>query len=281
MDMANLQDEGELARAINTKAKYFLGDAAQREAAVPRGGAAHMSSTRAVHTNAAGIPHLNDSNRAHPLTAESGLFPALFPGGKGYNKGDMKMLDYIKQRCQQLFSPFTLCKEYVLAMSMVRAVLDVTNKTTETVLEDAFFKEKKKHPHLPDQLIYKKLQKRYVPAAVVGSPSYHRNALENLKAVVDIKGIPSLFVTLTADEGTQLRWREVEDMEAFIQGWMAGGTWVDMPGRTPSCSRCAPRSSCKGPSHQHQGVSWAKWTTGCCAMTAKAEAPCMHTSCCG
>jgi hypothetical protein len=105
----------------------------------------------------------------------------------------------------------------------------MTNNVSATVLENEVLKAMERDPQLPDEDIYKKLIKKLVTASVVGSPAYHRGCLEDLKTIVDAKGIPHLFVTLTADEATQLKWQEVRDMEAFLQGWMEGGDWQDMP----------------------------------------------------
>jgi hypothetical protein len=61
------------------------------------------------------------------LTAESGIFPCLFPHGEGFNTGAMRMLDYIKLRWQQLLSPFSLLKTYALVMAQVmpRSIIDM------------------------------------------------------------------------------------------------------------------------------------------------------------
>ena len=54
------------------------------------------------------------------LTIESGLFPLIFPHSIGFNVGIIALADCLAQRMQQLFSPFTLLKEYVLVMYQVR-----------------------------------------------------------------------------------------------------------------------------------------------------------------
>jgi hypothetical protein len=105
----------------------------------------------------------------------------------------------------------------------------MSNNITTTVLESAVHREQQRNPQLPDEDIYRKLVKTMVPAKVVGSPAYHRSALEDLKCIVHHKGIPDLFVTLTADESTDMRWQEVEQLEHFLQHWLAGGNWQDLP----------------------------------------------------
>jgi hypothetical protein len=95
IDMENLRTEEELAE-MHASGKYFMGEAVRRDAATAR--------PTAVTTDAAGLPV--DNSTATQLTAESGLFPGLFPTGKGWNTGCMRQMDYIKQRNQQLFSPW-------------------------------------------------------------------------------------------------------------------------------------------------------------------------------
>jgi hypothetical protein len=54
---------------------------------------------------------------------------------------------------------------------------------------------------------------RLVPATVPGSPAYHRMALQSLLAIVAKRGMPSFFLTLTADEATRLAWKEIKQLE--------------------------------------------------------------------
>jgi len=128
----------------NSTNMYFLGEAERRRSAVARAAttdaaepAESPAGSSAVHvcTNAAGLEaavtstHTSDLSGAHnggngistscTLTAESGIFPCLFPHGEGFNTGAMRMLDYIKLRWQQLFSPFSLLKTYALVMAQV------------------------------------------------------------------------------------------------------------------------------------------------------------------
>eukprot|EP00882_Tetradesmus_deserticola_P019598 GHRQ01021105.1.p2 GENE.GHRQ01021105.1~~GHRQ01021105.1.p2 ORF type:complete len:123 (-),score=32.31 GHRQ01021105.1:627-974(-) len=64
-----------------------------------------------------------------------------------------------------------------------------------------------------------------------GSPAYHRGKLQDLLAMVNRHGIPSLFLTLTADEMTSLRWPEVAQLEALAQEFtgLQDLTWKDLP----------------------------------------------------
>ncbi len=61
---------------------------------------------------------------SHPdLSLDVALFPFLHPGGKGgfkgASRGTRSLAAVLKQRMQQLLSPFCLLKEYVLVMYQV------------------------------------------------------------------------------------------------------------------------------------------------------------------
>ena len=54
------------------------------------------------------------------LTVDAALFPFLHPYGKGGFRSGESLTNMLRQRVQQLFSPFTLIKEYLLVMFQVR-----------------------------------------------------------------------------------------------------------------------------------------------------------------
>ena len=122
-------------------------------------------------------------------------------------------------------------------------MLDMSNNITATVLENEVLKALERNPQLPDDEIYGRMDKKLVPASVVGSPAYHRGCMEDLKCIVEEKGIPHLFITLTADEAISMKWQEVRDLEGFLQSWMEGGTGRICLWRMPGCSTHAPLSS--------------------------------------
>ena len=60
--------------------------------------------------------------QTHQLAFDAAMFPMLHPRGLGgYQRGD-SLCTMLQQRMQQLFSPFTLQKEYVLVMSQVSRI---------------------------------------------------------------------------------------------------------------------------------------------------------------
>jgi hypothetical protein len=56
----------------------------------------------------------------HSLSLDAALFPFLHPGNKGAYVSGESLSSMLRQRMQQLFSPFTLVKEYLLVMFQVR-----------------------------------------------------------------------------------------------------------------------------------------------------------------
>ncbi|WIA28669.1 hypothetical protein OEZ86_011205 [Tetradesmus obliquus] len=166
----------------------------------------------------------------HKLSLDNALFPFLHPGGVGAFRTGASLSTLLKQRMQQLFSPFTMVKEYLLVMFQVEAVATLVGGVSETALFSCIQREKQLSPDADPADIIKAVARQLVPATVPGSPAYHRNKLQDLLAMVNRHGIPSLFLTLTADEQTALRWREVEQMEAMAKQFTGEDiTWRDMP----------------------------------------------------
>ena len=68
-------------------------------------------------------------------TLEEALFPYLFPFNKGAWRGGMQICNYLKMRLSQLFSPFTLCNNYLLMMFHVRQAHILVSNCAEGVLQ--------------------------------------------------------------------------------------------------------------------------------------------------
>ena len=58
-------------------------------------------------------------NARHNLSVDGALFPFMHPGGQGSAASAKGLSELLQQRVQQLFSPFTLVKEYLLIMFQV------------------------------------------------------------------------------------------------------------------------------------------------------------------
>ena len=58
-------------------------------------------------------------NAKHNMSVDAALFPLLHPRGLGSASSYNKLSELLQQRMQQLFSPFTLVREYLLIMFQV------------------------------------------------------------------------------------------------------------------------------------------------------------------
>lgn len=96
--------------AASSHTVYKLGTVQPR----PARGSAAPASQLTVHGDTEGVA---DSTG---LTVDSALFPFLHPGGRGAFKSGHSLSRLLQQRVQQLFSPYTLVKEYLLVMFQVR-----------------------------------------------------------------------------------------------------------------------------------------------------------------
>ena len=113
----------------------------------------------------------------------------------------------------------------------VEAVSSLVKGVNETVLHNSLKADQKKHPDAPLEERLARVARRIVPPTVPGSPQYHRAGLEDLLAMVNEHGMPTLFMTLTADEASEMRWPEVAEFEALCNkmGFRDDWTWRDMP----------------------------------------------------
>lgn len=68
-----------------------------------------------------------------------------------------------------------------------------------------------------------------IPGTVAGSPSWFRDRLSDLLLMVEELGMPSLFLTLTADEMTDTRWDEVIELERLARLNNTEFSWKDCP----------------------------------------------------
>lgn len=116
-------------------------------------------------------------------------------------------------------------------MPQVEAVATLVKGVGESVLYTALEREKEKNPEATPEEVLRKVATHLVPATVPGSPEFHRQGLQDLLAIVAKRGLPSFFLTLTADEASELRWPEVKEFEKMLNDmqWHEGWTWKDMP----------------------------------------------------
>jgi hypothetical protein len=69
-----------------------------------------------------------------------------------------------------------------------------------------------KHPGASEEEAMKHILKFSVQKSVPGSPSWHRNHLQDLQHAVSVFGMPDLFLTLTCDEVSDLKWEEIAEL---------------------------------------------------------------------
>ncbi len=103
--------------------------------------------------------------------------------------------------------------------------------------ESDVLRYKQQHPNSTEAEMFEHLAKYKVPGDFSGSPSWHRNALKDLQCIVQHYGMPSLFLTLTADEVSDMRFTEVKNMEDFFLRFIYS---PDMPyfiAWVPDCSQ--------------------------------------------
>jgi len=166
---------------------------------------------------------------ATSITLEQALFPYLFPLGAGHWDGHRTLPAYLRLRSMQLFSPFTLCKNYMLLMFHVRQAAVLARACSEQVLQRDINSYRSAHPNATDEDIVHHVLKHCVPAAVPGSPQYFKQQLLNLLALVEKKGLPHFSLTLTADEASALRWTEINDLESLLNAFCNGWTFKEAP----------------------------------------------------
>jgi hypothetical protein len=116
-------------------------------------------------------------------------------------------------------------------VSQVEAVASLVKNVGESVLFTCLERERRKNPDAEEHAHIRVAAKKLVPHTVPGSPAFHRAALQDLLAIVHAKGVPSLFLTLTADESSDMRWTDVDALEGVLRSVAGNGDfgWVDMP----------------------------------------------------
>lgn len=150
------------------------------------------------------------------VTMEAAVFPYMFPHGSRFWTNQIKLGQYLKWRMTSMFTLFTLCAVYPLLMYQLRQ-LDIMCCSTRMVqLEAEIFKFKQRNPNATEEEIYQHVCKYTLPDTMPGSPSWHRKHLQDLIHTVAEKGMPTLFLTLTADEVSETRWSEIHALEQML-----------------------------------------------------------------
>ena len=114
--------------------------------------------------------------------------------------------------------------------SQVRQACMLAQEVPATFLERELYKYKAKNPNATTDDAMKHIMKWKVPPKIEGSPRCHREALENLLTLAAKFGMPNLMVTLTADDSSEVRWKEIEDLERILNLFGPGFAHSQAPG---------------------------------------------------
>jgi hypothetical protein len=178
---------------------------------------------------ASGEEFLPTSDTCVP-SIEAGIFPYLFPHGTGLFAAPLiNYCNYLRFRMKQGFTLWTLYKPFLLVMFQIRQAHILANKCSSVFLEADLVKYRAKHPNCTDDEALKHLLRYSVPPDVAGSPAWHSRNLKDLLHMVSEFGMPSFFLTLTADEASPLKWDEIHDLEHFLHRFNASFTYKDAP----------------------------------------------------
>lgn len=136
------------------------------------------------------------------------------------------------------FSCWTLFKPYLPIMFIIKQTEQLRSTCSESVLAKDINKYLKKQPDASDQEILKHVLKHSVPSSMPGTPSWHYSHLQDLLLMVEELGMPTLFMTLTADEVSEYKWQSITDLEKFMKVFNESSTFLVSPSHDGSLSQC-------------------------------------------
>ena len=159
------------------------------------------------------------------------MFPMLFPDGSGHKpQKNATLPSYLQYRCSQLFSPFTLYKPYLPLMYSALRTHETLSNVSETYLLREVQALRSRDPTISDNEVFRSLVKNVLPSKTPGTPSYFGLKRSQLLAAARKFGMPALFLTLlTADELSELRWPEIDDLENILHKVHPNLSWKDAP----------------------------------------------------
>ena len=161
------------------------------------------------------------------MTLESALFHFLFPHGHRAYDGRTTLSEYLKYRMTTLFSPFTLYTPYLLYMYDIRQSVQFLKEVFQQCLEKDIKQTQHAHSHMNEAEVLQHVTKYSLPPYIEGTPRWHKSQLKDLLTMVDKFGMHDMFLTLTADEASYLRWEDVANIEQIVQQIDKSMTWKD------------------------------------------------------
>ncbi len=153
------------------------------------------------------------TNLALNMSLEKTLFPHLFPHGCGAYDGIGGLLPYLKHRMSTLFFIFILYPPYLLLMYQMRQAIQLLNATKHLCLERDVQRLKRQHPQWSNFDVLKNIMKFKLPLSIPLMPQWHHTQFKEFLAMVENFGMPHFFLILISDETSNLRLKEIEDIE--------------------------------------------------------------------
>ena len=111
----------------------------------------------------------------------------------------------------------------------VRQACLLAAEVPASFLEKELYNYRIRHPNATYEEALDHVVKWKVPPKLEGSPRDHRENLETLLTVCHSMGLPNLLVTLTADDKSEVRWTEIDDLERVLHLFNEELTFADAP----------------------------------------------------
>jgi len=156
-----------------------------------------------------------------------GIIPFLFPHGCAAYDGIGSLLPYLKQRMSTLFFIFTLYPPYLLLMYQVQQAIQLLKATKHLCLERDVQRLKHQHPQWSKIDVFKNIMKFKLPPSIPLMPQWHHTQFKELLVMVENFGMLHFFLILTFDETSNLRWKEIEDIENLAMFFNNTFSWKD------------------------------------------------------
>lgn len=171
------------------------------------------------------------------VSVEHLLMPAFFPHDDGFyeQRKYFHSTHYLRLRCRQSFTPFTVQCPYLLmlrAQDLARSCIlnskgaYLVNRRAYDYVEQGLIDAGRDSDA---QAVLNKLVKRKVSDNVEGSPQYFRREKLELDAMVRHLGLPSHFLTVTMNETGAHRAPEYTALDALISSWDDLLDWHNIP----------------------------------------------------
>lgn len=127
------------------------------------------------------------------------------------------------------FSAFTLYGPYLMFIYQLRQCRIIASACNKMCLEKDLYNLRRRFPDDSEQMLYKRVIKHSIPPSVAGLPNWFFSQFKDLLCMVEYFGLPDFFVTVTADEISETRWTEIDDLSTLLRTFNTELTWADAP----------------------------------------------------